>query len=148
MQRDANQLQIDTIEPSKRSRRSPLWLALLVLLGTGLLACQSDNGVIQFFHPVTVAEIQHLSKEGVPADTIIAKMKASGTIYHVNDTQKKSFLAQGISPKVVDYMIQTYEEAIKEHPWLKKDPNFTCWFMGYDGIWYGPHTKPFSNCGY
>mgnify|MGYP006124931179 FL=1 len=147
MRREVTQMQSGNTQSTGPLQQWALPIALLGLLAMCLVGCQRDGRSIEFFSPVTVAEIQHQSKEKVPADVIIKKIYASGTIYHLNDRQTTNLEADGVSPKVIAYMKKTYTDAVKKYPYLAKDYNFTCWYMGYDGFWYGPSTKPFSSCG-
>ena len=57
--------------------------------------------------PVTVPQIVLMSKEGVPADEIIEKMRESGTVYILQASQLAQLKEQGVPDAVIDYMQQT-----------------------------------------
>jgi hypothetical protein len=83
--------------------------------------------------PVTVPQVVEMSKAGVPAGEIIGKMKASGTIYRLQASQLVELHTQGVSPEVLDYMQQTFVEAIR------RDAAYDNWnrWTPYDNYWYG-----------
>jgi hypothetical protein len=60
--------------------------------------------------PVTVGEVIQMSKEGVPAETIINKMRDSQSVYPLTATQLAELHDMGIADQVLDYMQQTYIE--------------------------------------
>ena len=60
--------------------------------------------------PVTVGQVIEMSKEGVPAETIVLKMRASEAVYHLTAAQLVELHDLGIADPVLDYMQQTYIE--------------------------------------
>jgi len=110
----------------------------LALLGAALLSgCSSLSGGRRWANPVTVTEITAMSQHGVAPQTIIEKMNRAGTVYNMTDNQYEQLRGLGVTPMVIDYMRKTYSQAVEEHPWLANDDNLECWYMGYDGVWYG-----------
>ena len=109
----------------------------LVILLLGLSLVAGCSGMRRWANPVTVNETLHLSQHGVPPGDIIAKMNRAGTIYNLSDSHYEELDKLGVTPEVIDYMKSTYAQAVKEHPWLADDDNLDCWYMGYDGVWYG-----------
>lgn len=83
--------------------------------------------------PVTVTEIIEMSKAGVPADQIVTKMKTSGTIYRLTASQLSQIKKDGAPDAVIDYMQQTYIDAIKRDAAYE---NWEHWTM-YGSYWYG-----------
>jgi len=108
---------------------------LALLLAAALAAgCSTPK---RLSHAVTVTETIHLSQHGIPPDQIIAKMNRAGTIYNLSDAHYRQLRELGVTLQVIDYMKSTYVEAVVKHPWLADDDNLDCWYMGYDGVWYG-----------
>jgi hypothetical protein len=83
--------------------------------------------------PVTVQEIVAMSREKVPAADILAKMRGSGTVYRLTASQLADLRQQGVANEVIDYMQQTYLDAVRrDQQW--EDWNRWSW---WDGYWYG-----------
>ena len=61
--------------------------------------------------PVTVGQVIEMSKEGVPAEAIVRKMRDSETVYRLTAAQLAELHDMGIPDPVLDYMQQTYIEA-------------------------------------
>lgn len=62
--------------------------------------------------PVKVPDVVEMSQSGMPAADIIAKMRASGAVYRLQASQLADLMAQGVPPEVIDYMQQTYLDAV------------------------------------
>jgi len=101
-------------------------LSLLFLQGCATLGFKSPK-------PVTVANIIAMSRKGVSAEDIIKKMRDSGTVYRLKASQLAELKNQGIPDAVIDYMQQTYLEAVRRNQALE-DWNY--WWP-WDGYWYG-----------
>jgi len=84
--------------------------------------------------PVTVPQIILMSKEGVPADEIMEKMRESGTVYRLQARQLAQLKEQGVPDAVIDYMQQTYIDAVRRDQSLEDWDN---WTLADDGFWYG-----------
>jgi len=63
--------------------------------------------------PVMVTEVVRLSREGVPAETIVKKMRDSGTVYRLSAAQLAQLHDQGVQDQVINYMQQTYLDAVR-----------------------------------
>ena len=83
--------------------------------------------------PVTVPQIVSMAKSGVPADDIISKMKASGTAYRLKASQLAKLENEGVPAKVINYMQQTYIDAVKRNTRYR---DWQYWSMD-DDFWYG-----------
>jgi hypothetical protein len=106
------------------------WLVPLIgaaSLGALLVACSP-------FNPVTVPQIVQMTREGVPPDAIIAKMKASNTVYRLHAHQVVQLSKDGVNEKVLDYMQQTYLNAVRNDQSLADWDNYA---LGQDGFFYG-----------
>ncbi len=83
---------------------------------------------------VTVPEIVRMSQAGYPADQIIERMHASGTVYRLSASQLAYLKDEGVPDPVVNYMQQTYLDAVEHDQQLA---DWTLWFHDRDGFWYG-----------
>ena len=92
--------------------------------------------------PVTVGQILDMNKAGLSAENIIGKIKASGTIYRLKASQLSDLEKQGVPPAVIDYMQQTYLDAVKRDAAYE---NWNYWTM-HDDYWYGgaPYGWPYE----
>lgn len=84
--------------------------------------------------PVTVPQIIAMAKKGMPAQDIIAKMKASRTVYRLKATRLARLEKEGVPGKVIDYMQKTYIEAVRRNTRFR-DQQY--WSMEDDYGWYG-----------
>ena len=58
--------------------------------------------------PVTVGQVIQMSKDSVPAETIVSKMRDSRSVYPVTAAQLAELHDMGVADRVLDYMQQTY----------------------------------------
>ena len=63
--------------------------------------------------PVTVSQILEMSKTGVPPGTIVQKMRDSDTVYRLDASQLAQLQEQGVPDAVLNYMQQTYLDAVR-----------------------------------
>lgn len=84
--------------------------------------------------PVTVPEIIDMSKSGMPADQIIQEMSESHTVYRLDASQLADLEKKGVPPSVINYMQQTYLDAVQKTPELE---GFDYWTQEDDGYFYG-----------
>lgn len=116
--------------PAHRNRLTPAVLALALLLP----ACSMMPR--RWSHPVTVTEVVELSRHGVAAETIVEKIRRGGTIYLLSDEQLDALRTLGVTPVVITFMRESYDEAVTEHPKLADDDDLSCFYLGSDGFWY------------
>ena len=110
------------------------WIILFLVTG-GFLLIESCAGTRGYYAaPVTVSEIVKMSKEGIPAQTIINKMKKSRTVYRLKAEQLAQLEKEGVPGPVINYMQKTYLNAVQHNQQLE-DWNY--WWPGWDGYWYG-----------
>ncbi len=95
--------------------------------------------------PVTVAEIAQMSGSGVPMFDIIAKIRASGTVYRMKASELAKLKQQGVGDDVIDYMQETYLHAIERDTQLRDSNYWTRWDDGYlyGGMPFGWPYAPF-----
>ncbi len=85
-------------------------------------------------HPVTVEEVIQMSRAGIPADQILEKMRKSETIYRLDASKLADLRDQGVPDNVINYMQQTYLDAVRRNQYLQ---DTTFWTPGGPGYWYG-----------
>ena len=111
-----------------------LMAALLIFL-SGCAAAEMKRAM-----PLTVSQIVGMSKEGVPADEIIERMRDSGAVYQLKASELARLHEEGVPDAVIDYMQETYLEGLRRHE-IRED-----WQSGF---WYGgfppePPPPPFK----
>ncbi|MHB0989684.1 MAG: hypothetical protein ACYC3O_10215 [Burkholderiales bacterium] len=84
--------------------------------------------------PVTVADIVNMSSTGVAPEQIIDRMKAADMVYRLKASQLDSLHQKGVSDKVIDYMQQTYLDAVRRD---QRVEDWNRWWQGPDGYFYG-----------
>jgi hypothetical protein len=81
-------------------------LAALLIVG-----CASD-----LLKPaVTVEQIVEMGQQGVPADTIIDRIKQSGAVYRLPASRLVALGEMGVPGPVLDYMQQTHFKVAGQH---------------------------------
>ena len=100
------------IERLKKHWRRRISLSM-VLAGSTLLSGCAALGVGQSEQPVRVSEVIRMSKENVPAEIIVNKMRDSKAVYRLNATQLAQLHDQGVADPVLNYMQETYLSAIR-----------------------------------
>ncbi|MEZ0231754.1 MAG: hypothetical protein ACAH12_02850 [Methylophilaceae bacterium] len=63
---------------------------------------------------LTLDEIVNLSKQKVPADQIIEKIKASNSRYDITPSQAVDLSKQGVDGKVLDFIYAAREQAVRD----------------------------------
>jgi hypothetical protein len=107
-------------------------VATAVALSALLAACAGPRQPA--LQPVTVEEVVQMSQAGIPADQIIEKMRKSKTIYRMEASKLADLRDQGVPDKVINYMQQTYLDAVRRNQYLR---DTTYWTPGGPGYWYG-----------
>lgn len=132
---------------SRRERKvMTMWIHRRALHRT-LLPVMLHGGVSVFFTccalfgsgtrepvSVTIAEIIGMSNAKVPVDTMLAKMRESGTVYRLSASQLAHLHDEGVPDAVVDYMQETYLEAVRRDQAVA---DWVHWTFAVDGYWYG-----------
>ncbi|MEJ2368796.1 MAG: hypothetical protein P8Z49_10730 [Acidobacteriota bacterium] len=129
-------------KPTNRSfNASPLRAPVIASLIAGILVLAGCAGMNEprptVPGPVTVAQIVKMSKDGVPAQQIIDKMRRSRTVYRLKASELAKLKQEGVPDAVIDYMQQTYLDATR-----REERNRYHWsYLGYWGYpypyWYG-----------
>ena len=110
------------------------YLALILLMGA-LTGCASLEKLPP---PPTVAEIVQMAKTGQSADAIIQRIAASRGIYQMPASELARLRDQGVPDKVIDYMQQTYIEAVRYEEWRRAG----------DAYFHSPLLPPFRRYPY
>ena len=97
---------IKTFKKISQSQRP----ALIFLTCVTLLSGCATFGFKQP-EPVTVGQVIEMSKEGVPPEAIVKKMRDSETVYLLSAARLAELHDLGIADPVLDYMQRTYIEA-------------------------------------
>ncbi len=106
------------------------WVAVLV-------AAVLQSGCAMFGgerpEPLSVPQMLEMHKAGVPADEIVAAMKASGTVYRLKASQLAELREQGVPDAVIDHMQGTYLDAVR------RDASYDEWrqWTLHHNYWYG-----------
>jgi hypothetical protein len=85
----------------------------MVLAGSALLTGSAALGVDQSKQPVMVSEVIRMSKENVPAETIVKKMRDSRAVYRLNAAQLAKLHDEGVADLVLNHMQETYLNAVR-----------------------------------
>jgi hypothetical protein len=88
-------------------------LALIILIGLTVLSGCATFG-FKTPEPVTVGEVIQMSKDNVPPETIVKKMRDSESVYPLTAAQLAELHDMGVSDPVLNYMQQTYIEAQRQ----------------------------------
>ena len=83
----------------------------MFLAGSALLG--GCAGFEQTKPPVMVSEVILMSKENVPAEIIVNKMRDANTVYRLTAAELAYLHDQGVADPVINYMQQTYLEAVR-----------------------------------
>ena len=105
--------------------------SLIFYIGCATL---SGNPVGPPPNPVTVKEIVEMSEAGLPPETIINNIQQSHTVYRIQASQLVQLKEMGVSDEVINYMQQTYIDAVRQNQAYEDWSNFT---LADDGFWYG-----------
>ncbi len=100
------------IERLKNHWRRRISLSMVLAGGTLLNGCGA-LGFDQSKQPVPVSEVIRMSKENVPAETIVNEMRDSRTVYRLSAAQLAQLHDQGVQDQVINYMQETYLNAVR-----------------------------------
>ena len=106
--------------------------ASILLAGSSLLGGCAVLGFEQTKPSVTVSEVIQMTEEGVPAETIIEKMREAKSVYRLNAAELARLHDRGVADPIINYMRQTYLEAVRREQSLADWNN---WAMWRDHFW-------------
>lgn len=107
---------------------------MVVMLAAALAGCLRMQNMFAGPERVSVAEVVDMSRAGVPSSEIIGEMERSGTVYRLSASQLADLRQQGVADDTIDYMQQSYLEAVAADAAFADDGP---WTMENDGFWYG-----------
>lgn len=113
------------------SARLPRWVLVGVLVAGFGFASGCQLMCAPQPPPVAVDDIRTLSQTGVSAHDIIQKIQAGGLADGLRASEWEELKAQGVSDDVINYLQQTYLDA-----------------MPREQAWYRAHGSPFGDGGY
>ena len=105
---------------------------LLVVASLALTGCASQAQ--RAVPPFMVSSIVRQSQDGVPSSVIIRQIAESGTVYRLSASELANLRDEGVADAVINYMQQTYLDAIR-HDQSVADRSL--WVYGPDGYYYG-----------
>ncbi|MES2354190.1 MAG: hypothetical protein V4568_07265 [Pseudomonadota bacterium] len=112
-------------------------MAKFKLLVLGFFALLGGCASIQV-KPITPDEVVQMAKSNIPSDAIIQKLKQSGTVYQLSAAELVTLHNQGVPTPVLDYMQNTYLEAVR------RDEAQRAFFYQPSPFWYGrPYYYPY-----
>jgi hypothetical protein len=82
-------------------------LALMLLIWISVLGGCATLG-FEKHAPVTVEQVIQMSKDNVPPETIVKKMRDSDTVYRLTAAQLAQLHDMGVADEVLNYMQRTY----------------------------------------
>lgn len=103
----------------------------MVLAGALLNGCAALEGEA-VKPPVTVSAVIQMTRENVPADTIVKKMRETRTVYRLSATELVQLHDQGVSDLVLNYMQETYLDAVRRD---QAQADWSTWEMWCDHFW-------------
>jgi hypothetical protein len=101
-------------------------LGLIFLICVTLLSGCAALGFKQP-EPVTVGQVIEMSKEGVPAETIVNKMRDSEAVYRLTAAQLADLHDRGVADPVLDYMQRTYIEEERREQSRQDQADWDMW---------------------
>jgi hypothetical protein len=117
----------------------------MAVVAVGVTGCAHLNGM--WPEPITVPQIIQMAQECIAADDIIAKLQASGTVYRLKASRLADLEKKGVPSKVIDYMQQTYLDAVKKdaryqglEDWRREDEYG--WYGGAPYDWPDFEVQP------
>lgn len=90
---------------------------ITVLLASMLAGCAGLGEKLP--PPPTIAEIVEMAKSGQSADAIIKRMHDARAVYRLPASELAKLREQGVPDKVIDYMQQTYVDAVRYWEWAR-----------------------------
>jgi hypothetical protein len=101
----------------------------------GFSGCASFAPPLALPPEVSIEEVIEMSRQNVPASTIIAKIDASRTVYHLTSKDIIGLKEQGVAFEIIDFMLQTEKRDITER---ERDRWRSHYYSDYNDPWYDP----------
>ncbi len=118
----------------------------VAVLCLGMLGMGAACGCRSFAYrrePLSTASIIEMSREKVPPDEIIQKIRDSRTVYVLHARDVKELLDKGVDERVIDEMLQTpIREARYNSYYCSPYYPYPYYYGPYFGIGYGVTVAP------
>ncbi|HVS27630.1 MAG TPA: hypothetical protein VHE58_10145 [Burkholderiales bacterium] len=108
-----------------------LGTAIILMLSTWLSGCAGLGN--EKTNPVTVEQIVQMTRDDMPAETIVKQLRDSHDVYRLSASQLAKLHDQGVADEVIDYMQETYIQAER-----REEIQYQNQFCGY-----GLFCRPF-----
>src|SRR5437867_3067443 len=105
------------------------WVALLACLALLATGCATKPPPLP---PLAQADIVSMTKAGVPDEEIIRRIDATRTVFHLGTEDVVRLRDEGVSSRVIDYMLETYARAEAERARRQA-------YYDYDAYYYHSH---------
>ena len=118
------------------------WAAMSI--AAGILVCSGCLALsLNRPKPIAVSDIMEMTKASTSADEIIQRMEASRMVYRLKASQLADLAKQGVAGAVIDYMQQTYLDAVRREATYEEWRRMTLFGDdGYGGMpWVWPHER-------
>ena len=103
----------------QRGRIEACLVAVAVAVAAGasalILSCASEWKILRSSPSIAVSQIVAMSQEGMAADAMIEKLRASQTVYRLSAAQLVNLHEQGVPDPVLDYMQETLVASEARH---------------------------------
>ena len=96
--------------------------------------------------PPSLDEVVQMSKEGIPAETIIERLRESRAIYRVSGSQLAQMHEQGVPDPVLDYIQEAYLDHVRWRERMYYEDRYfwdRYWMYGCVGCYYRPWASPY-----
>jgi len=87
---------------------------------------------------VSVEEIIEMSRQNIPVPTIIAKIDASRTVFHLTSKEIIALKERGVPFEIIDFMLQTEKQDIAEREKNRWRSHYYRYYSDYNDPWYDP----------
>jgi hypothetical protein len=93
--------------------------------------------------PPTRNEIVQMAKDGQPAEAIIQRMRSTLAVYPLQASELAKLREQGVPDAVIDYMQETYVEAVRQHEWARARGyyGYSMYPWGYRPYCWSPYCR-------
>lgn len=117
----------------------PRRLLLVAVMAAALLGAGCAG--LQRRPPPTLEEIVQMSKEGMPAEQIIQRLRESRAVYRVSGSQLARLHDEGVPEAVLDYIQQAYIDDVRWRERMYYHDHL--WMYGCIGCYYRPWPPPY-----
>ena len=112
---------------------------LAAILLAGILAGCATAGP-NLPPPPSKVEVVEMAKSGQSAEAIIQRMRESRAAYLLPASELARLREQGVPDKVIDYMQQTYLDAVRYDEWMRMRDVYYPYYSPYIGP-YRPYWR-------